>query len=212
VTTGDINEAHRMESLIDTHQDNTGYLAETVVADSKYGTMDNFLECSECGVSAHIPDIKAVLDKTKRNRDIYGHDKFIYHSEADTYACHSGMRLKQRSFDENKQSINYLASDKECSKCQLRSQCTRNKYNRSIRRHLRQEELDQMRAISETAVSKRDIKTIQHLMERSFARGKRYRYDRSRWRGLWSNQVQEYMTAAIQNVEALVMQRDLAKQ
>jgi hypothetical protein len=29
-------------------------------------------------------------------------------------------------------------------------------------------------------------------------------YDRSRWRGLWRNQVQEYMTAAIQNIEAII--------
>ncbi len=43
VTTGDINEAHRMASLIDIHQDNTGYQVETVVADSKYGTVENFL-------------------------------------------------------------------------------------------------------------------------------------------------------------------------
>lgn len=61
-----------------------------------------------------------------------------------------------------------------------------------------------MRAISKTAAPKKDLRTRQHLMERSFARGKRYGYDRSRWRGLWKNQVQEYMTAAIQNIEALI--------
>lgn len=43
VTTGNINEAHRMAALMDAHQDNTGQKAETVVADSKYGTVDNFL-------------------------------------------------------------------------------------------------------------------------------------------------------------------------
>ena len=64
--------------------------------------------------------------------------------------------------------------------------------------------LDQMRAVCKTSASKRDIKIRQHLMERSFARGKRYGYDRSRWRGLWRNQIQEYMTAAIQNIEALI--------
>ena len=58
-----------------------------MVADSKYGTVGNFLECSERGISAHIPDLKAVLDKTKRNRDIYGQDKFIYDSETDTYVA-----------------------------------------------------------------------------------------------------------------------------
>jgi hypothetical protein len=32
--------------------------------------------------------------------------------------------------------------------------------------------------------SKKDIKTRQHLMERSFARGTRYGYQRARWRAI----------------------------
>ena len=52
-----------------------------------------------------------------------------------------------------------------------------------------------MRAIARSAMAKRDIKTRQHLIERSFVRGKRYGYDRSRWRGLWRVQIQEYITA-----------------
>jgi len=51
--------------------------------------------------------------------------------------------------------------------------------------------------------SKKDIKTRQHLMERSFARGTRYGYQRARWRRLWRVQIQEYLTAAIQNIMIL---------
>jgi len=40
-------------------------------------------------------------------------------------------------------------------------------------------------------------------MERSFARGERYGYDRARWRGLWRVQIQEYLIAAVQNIEVL---------
>jgi hypothetical protein len=61
-----------------------------------------------------------------------------------------------------------------------------------------------MRASSETAQSKRDIKTRHHLMERTFARAKRYGYKRMRWRRLWRVQIQEYITAAIQNMEILI--------
>src|SRR4030067_2949397 len=82
--------------------------------------------------------------------------------------------------------------------------CTKNKAGRTIKRHLRQEELDYMRALAGTAVSKNDIKTRQHLMERSFARAKRYGYDRARWRGVWRGRIQEYLTAAIQNIEILL--------
>ena len=61
-----------------------------------------------------------------------------------------------------------------------------------------------MRSIAETPSSRRDIKTRQHLMERSFARSIRYGYKKSRWRRLWRNQIQEYLTAAIQNIEVLI--------
>jgi hypothetical protein len=41
-------------------------------------------------------------------------------------------------------------------------------------------------------------------MERSFAKSKRYGYDRARWRNLWRVKIQEYLTCAIQNIQVLV--------
>ena len=73
-----------------------------------------------------------------------------------------------------------------------------------MKRHLQQEELDHMRRLAESVESKRDIKTRHHLMERTFARATRYGYKRSRWRRLWRVQIQEYITAAIQNIEILI--------
>jgi hypothetical protein len=61
-----------------------------------------------------------------------------------------------------------------------------------------------MRETSRSAWAKRDIKTRQHLMERSFARGTWYGFDRARWRRLWRVQIQEYMIATIQNIEILL--------
>ena len=40
-------------------------------------------------------------------------------------------------------------------------------------------------------------------MEKSFARGTRYGYQRARWRRLWRVEVQEYLTAGIQNMMVL---------
>ena len=54
------------------------------------------------------------------------------------------------------------------------------------------------------AESKKDIRTRQHLMERSFAQATRYGYQRARWRRLWRVQIQEYLTAAIQNIKILL--------
>ena len=104
----------------------------------------------------------------------------------------------------NRQSRDYAAPKKVCAACQLREQCTRNKSGRTIKRHLRQSELDMMREASRSVKSKRDIKTRQHLMERSFARSTRYGFDQARWRGLWRMRIQEYLTCTIQNIQVLI--------
>jgi transposase len=203
-TAGDVNEAHLMVPLLESHQVNTGRGAEAVVADSKYGTIENFLACHDRGLKAHIPDLrKASVKRTEKLR-IFPEEQFQYDPESDTYCCPAGNRLKPKSLHMNRQSQDYAAPKKICASCHLREQCTKNKSGRTIKRHLRQEELDRMREASRSAKARRDIKTRQHLMERSFARGERYGYDRARWRGLWRVQIQEYLIAAIQNIEVLL--------
>jgi hypothetical protein len=75
---------------------------------------------------------------------------------------------------------------------------------RSLKRHLRQDDLDIMLAQAQSPAAKRDIKSRQHLMERSFARASRYGLKRARWRRLWRVQIQEYLTASIQNMMVLL--------
>ena len=203
-TAGDVNEAHVMVPLLESHHANTGRGAETVVADSKYGTIDNFLACHDLGVEAHIPDLGEFSVKRAEKRKIFTEDRFEYDPPSDTYRCPAGQLLKPRSLHTNRQSRDYAASRKVCATCHLREQCTKNKSGRTIKRHLRQEHLDKMREASRLAKAKRDIKTRQHLMERSFARGTRYGYDQARWRGLWRVQIQGYLIAVIQNIEVLI--------
>lgn len=204
-TPGDVNEAHLLLPLFDKHCATTGTKAETVVADSKYGTIDNFLACHDRGIQAHIPDLRETAVKRTAKREIFS-DHFQYDPDTDTYRCPAGNLLKPKSLHMNRQSRDYAAPKKVCAACQLREQCTKNKSGRTIKRHLRQDELDNMREKSRSAKAKRDIKTRQHLMERSFARGTRYGFDRARWRGLWRMRIQEYLTCAIQNIQVLIKQ------
>ena len=204
VTTGAVNEAHRMTSLMDSHQENTGARAESIVADSKYGTIENYVACSGRGVRAHMPDLKKKQDGSGSRKDIFPEGSFTYDKETDTYVCPAGKQLKPKSLHKDRQSKDYAASKKDCLNCELRSQCTRNKSGRTIKRHLRQDDINRMRELAKTPLSKRDIRVRQHLMERSFARASRYGFKRARWRGLWKVQIQEYITAAIQNIQALV--------
>ena len=204
MTAGDVNEAHVMVALLEGHHTTTRVMAESVVGDSKYGTIDNFLVCHDLGVQAHFPDLGEFSTKRKERLKIFSEDRFEYDSESDTYRCPAGNQLRPKSLHLNRQSRDYAAPKKICAACDLREQCTKNKSGRTIKRHLRQEELDKMREASRSSKAKRDIKMRQHLMERSYARGTRYGFDRARWRGLWRVQIQEYLISAIQNIEILL--------
>jgi transposase len=204
VTSGEVNEAHRMIPLMERHHGNTGIKAETVVADSKYGTIDNYLACYDRGVKAHIPDLKKKQSGKGSRSGIFPDNEFRYDRETDSYICPGGKRLRGKRLHKGRQSMDYAASRKGCEICKKRPQCTRNKSGRTVKRHIRQDELDYMRAMTETTLSKKDIRMRQHLMERSFARAVRYGFKRARWRRLWRVQIQEYITAAIQNIQVLI--------
>ena len=204
VTPGDINEAHLLIPLVEAHRENTGRSAQTVVADSKYGTIDNFLACHDRGIKAHLPDLGQVATRRTQSRQIFSETDFSYDPVSDTYRCPGDKLLRRKSLHQARQSIDYAAAKSDCAACQLRTQCTQNVSGRTIKRHLRQEVLEQMRTRSRSSRSKQDLRLRQHLMERSFARSTRYGFDRARWRGLWRVQIQEYLVCAIQNIQTLI--------
>ena len=204
VTPGVVDDGHEMGFLIEEHEKNTDVTVTTVVADSKYGTKENLLLCHDKGIHAHVPTIKAITSGTSSREGIFPEERFVYHKETDTCTCPAGHTLKKRSIHEDKQNIEYAASKKDCDACSLRSGCTRSKGFRTVQRHVRQEELDRMFALTKTCSAKNDLKTRQQLMERSYARSTRFGFDRARWRGLWKACIQEYFVSAIQNIETLI--------
>jgi hypothetical protein len=127
VTPGDINEAHKMTSLIDAHEKNTKEQEEIVVADSHYGTKENFLLCHDKGITAHMPAIKDIATSTSSRKGIFHEERFVYNKESDTYTRPAGKLLKKKTIYEQRQNIEYAASSKDCRSCALKIQCTRAK-------------------------------------------------------------------------------------
>ncbi len=205
-TPGDVNEAHLLLPLWESHHLTTGLEAVTVVADSKYGTIENFLACQDRGLQAHMPDLREAAVKRSQKRKIFSEESFCYDPESDTYRCPAGNRLKPKSLHLSRQSRDYTAPQKVCAVCSLREQCTKNRSGRTIKRHIRQADLDRMREAARSVPARRDLQTRRHLMERSFARSKRYGFDEARWRGLSRMQIQDYLICAIQNIQTLVRQ------
>ncbi len=202
---GDENEAHRLGDLLEYHRANTECDVEVVVADSKYGTTANFLQCHDRGILAHIPVLKQTQDKQERRRKIFPENAFVYDSQTDTYTCPAGQTLKRRKHWVERKAFEYVTARGVCGQCPLRIQCTRSESGgRTIKRHERQEILDSLRARAQSRSARRDIRIRQHFMERSFAQATRFGLKRARWRGQWRVQIQDYLIAIAQNVELLI--------
>lgn len=205
VTPGAVNEAHCMTTLVDIHASNTGTEPETVVADSKHGTMENLLVCRDRQIKAHMPALRTRIKDTGSREGIYPDDRFIYDKETGTLTCPAGQKLVRRTFHQQRNTVEHAAPKKVCRTCRLKDECTRNKTGgRSAQRHARKEELDEMPGNTQSPSAKRDIKARQHLMERSFARSVRYSLDRARRRGLWRVAIKEYLACTPQNIMTLI--------
>ena len=206
ITPGSVDDGEMLTEMIDTHKQNTQKEVDTVVADSKYGTIDNYLICHDQGIKAHIPSFEETHRGSGRQKGIFPKEAFAYHPDTDTFTCPAGHILKRRSYYTKRKHYEYKASPEACACCELRVHCTRAKDGRSLKRHARQEELDGMLTHARGRKAKRDIQTRQHLSERSFGRSTRYGYKRARWRRLWRMQIQDFIIAAIQKITVLITQ------
>ncbi len=206
VTAGSVDDGKPLPEMIEQHEKNTQKEIDTVVADTKYGTVNNFLHCHDLGINTHIPSIEESHRGTGRRKGIFSKEAFTYNPDTDTFNCPAGKVLKKQKFNKKRKYYEYIASSKDCAQCRIREKCTRSKTARTLKRHARQDELDVIIKKSKSRKSKRDIKTRQHLSERSFARSTRYGFKQARWRGLWRMEIQDYLIAAIQNIKVLINQ------
>jgi len=208
VTTGSVDDGDVLKEIIEIHEQNIQKSVDTVVADSKYGTIENFLLCHDLGLRAHIPSLEKTQRGSGRQKGIFPKEAFSYNSDIDTFTCPAGIILKRRNYHKKRKHYEYKAPSKICALCELRERCTRSKNGRTIKRHTRQDELDIMIKYAKSLEAKRDIKTRQHLSERSFAQSKRYGYKRARWRRLWRMEIQDFLIAALQNITVLISQSE----
>ena len=206
VTPGSRDDGALFEEMIESHEQNTHKSVTTAVADSKYGTIENFLTSYDRGIKAHMPSIEETHRGSGRRKDIFPKEDFAYNLDDDTFICPAGNILKRRNYSKERQHYEYKASSKVCACCQLRADCTRAKNGRTLKRHIRQHELDSMLTIAHGQDAKRDLKTRMHLSERSFAHAGRYGYKRARWRRLWRMEIQDFLIATIQNIQILIKQ------
>lgn len=204
ITPGLRDESTVLAEMIEIHEHTTRRKVETAVADSRYGKIDNFLLCHDLGIKAYIASLEETQRGSGRQKGIFPREAFCYDPTTDTFSCPAGNVLTRRMYHKRRKSYEYKASYEACAHCHLRERCTRSKNGRTLKRHLRRDALDIMLEGANSREAKRDIKTRQHLSERSFAWSTRYGYKRARWRRLWRMQIQDFLIATVQNITILI--------
>lgn len=204
ITPGCVDDGHVLKEMIETHEQNTEVKAQTVVGDSKYGSMDNFRLGHDLKIKAHIPAIEQTHRGSGKQKGIIPKEHFTYDPQTDTFLCPAGKVLKRRNYYKSRKHYEYKASPETCNQCELKGQCTRARDGRSLKRHERQDELDLMLEEAKSTNARRDIKARQHISERSFAQSTPLGLKRARWRGVWRMQIQDFLIAAVQNITILI--------
>jgi transposase len=204
-TPGDVEENAKLIDLVERHQANTGIRVGTVVADRQYGAKENFRECEKRGIRSHRADRQAPHLRKPQSQGIFGEADFIYDPGTDTYRCPAGATLRRRKHKKKGRCWEYLAERETRRSCPLRSQCTRSRTVRSVKRHEDQEGIERARAQSHSREAKRDRRRRRFLMEGSFAdAANNHHFKRARWRRLWRQQIQDYLIAVVQNARILL--------
>lgn len=82
-TPGSIAENKKLLGLIEQHEANTARQAETIVADHKYGTQENYVACAERGLVSHMGDASKGQNN-HRDESIFPESAFTYDGASDT--------------------------------------------------------------------------------------------------------------------------------
>ncbi|HET8669991.1 MAG TPA: IS1182 family transposase [Candidatus Saccharimonadales bacterium] len=112
-----------------------------VVADRGYYDGAEVKRCEQEGVTVYVAKQQT---SANRKRGLFTKEDFRYDSQKDCYVCPAGKELSYRCETvELGRQIRYYSTN-ECRRCEIKSQCTRNKRVRRISRWVDEEILERM--------------------------------------------------------------------
>ena len=203
-TPGSIPENKKLTDVVQQHERNTQMGVQTVIADHKYGTAENFIAGQQNGWTTHMGDLLA-KHPPARCKGIFPESTFTYRAVDNVYICPAGQVMKPGPLRQDYRTWEYTLPKGVCAACALRPRCTRAVRGRTIHRHEHKELLDRARAQAHSAEARQNRKRRQVVIEQSFAdAANNHGFKRSRWRRLWRQQIQDYLIAAIQNIRTLL--------
>jgi transposase len=200
-TTGIIGEEHLLEEVLKCHTRYTKTPAKEVVADTRYGTLENYISLDKAGIAAYIPP----HERTNGISGFWGKDQFQYIPEQDVYLCPAGEVMKSSGRCDYGRRITYRCEPGTCQVCRLRKRCTPEGHSRSVTRFVAQRLIEAARDRMENPVGRELMRQRKTRIEGIFALGKElHGLRRTRLMGRWKVQIQLWMTAIAINLKRAI--------
>lgn len=118
--------------------DRYGHLPSVAVADSGYGSEENYRFMDEAGMEAYVKYNRFHLEHRPRYKpNPFHHDSFHYNAEEDYYVCPMGQHMTRVGTSHSRTASGYLSENacyraQNCKGCPLRCLCYKAKGDRRI--------------------------------------------------------------------------------
>lgn len=109
--------------------DRYGHLPQTAVADSGYGSEENYRFMDEAGMAAYVKYNRFHLEQRPRYKpNPFHHDNFYYNAAEDYYVCPMGQHMTRVGTSHSKTASGYCSENaryraQTCKGCPLRCLC-----------------------------------------------------------------------------------------
>jgi transposase len=200
-TTGIAGEEHLLNEVLRCHTRHTRIPVKEAVADTRYGTLSNYVSLDRAGVAAFIPP----HERTNGVNGFWGKDHFRYVPERDVYLCPAGKEMKLFGMCDGKKRVAYRCEPGTCQGCHLREKCTPYGNHRSVTRFVDQRLVEEARERLRNLPGRELMRRRKTRIEGIFALGKQlHGLRRTRLKGRWKVQIQLWLTATVINLKRAI--------
>jgi transposase len=200
-TTGIAGEEHLLNDVLKSHTQHTGMQVKEAVADTRYGTLANYVSLDQAGITAFIPP----HERTNGVNGFWGKDHFRYVPEQDIYLCPAGKTMKRlRAWPFEKRVI-YRCEPGTCQACRLNKSCTPSGNLRTVTRFVDQKLIEEAKDRLGNPAGKELMRQRKIRIEGIFALGKElHGLRRTRLKGKWKVQIQLWLTVTVINLKRAI--------
>jgi len=207
-TPGAIVDEYLLAELLAQHSRRAGRPPKDVVADRRYGTMENYRYLQEHGFRATIPDRSA---HKRGPAGVWSIRDFTYNPDENTYTCATGETLAPASVRPSERMTEYKAPPGVCADCRFRTQCAPSGKPRGLRRSFDRALIEDVDRWLHSDEGRERYAQRKVYIETQFGTAKeQHGLRRAQWRGRWRVQIQVWLTAAAMNMKKLVKSKGMA--